>query len=167
MGDAAKYQDSSYAIYQPRCAPPRHEKRGPGPLRRPPEGASRPGAAHRPAAPCPPTGCTRSTLGARGLSFRVRNGTGRVPPAMAAGRWAAPAGCFPGRVPACPGGRTALEGSRTRGRDGMDRACACGAARDAALRARAISTARLRTSPSLHLRPVHRVVYPGPYRKGN
>ena len=61
------------------------------------------GAVHRSAAPCPPTGWTRSTLGARGLSFRVRNGTGRTPPAMAADRWAAPAG--PGNVrPRVPSG---------------------------------------------------------------
>ncbi len=31
----------------------------------------------------------RSTIGARRLSFRVRNGSGRAPPAMAADRWAA------------------------------------------------------------------------------
>ncbi len=48
------------------------------------------GAVHRSAAPCPPTDFLRSTLGARGLSFRVRNGTGRAPPALAADRWAAP-----------------------------------------------------------------------------
>ena len=34
-------------------------------------------------------------------------------------------------------------------------------------RARAISTARLSGSPRLQLRPVDRVFYPGPYRKGN
>ena len=48
------------------------------------------GAVHRSAAPWPPTGWPRSTLGAMGLSFRVRNGTGRAPHAMAADRWAAP-----------------------------------------------------------------------------
>ena len=32
-------------------------------------------------------------------------------------------------------------------------------------RARAISSARLSGSPRLHLRPVDRVFYPGPYRK--
>ena len=48
------------------------------------------GAVHRSAAPWPPTGWPRSTLGAMGLSFRVRNGTGRAPHALAADRWAAP-----------------------------------------------------------------------------
>ncbi len=46
-------------------------------------------AVHRSAAPCSPTGFPRSTIGARRLSFRVRNGSGRAPPAMAADRWAA------------------------------------------------------------------------------
>ena len=52
----------------------------------------------------PSHGLIRSTLGAGGLSFRVRNGSGRATPAMAADRWAAPSG--PGGT-ACPGGRTA------------------------------------------------------------
>ena len=58
-------------------------------------GAARPpprrceSAVHRSAAPCSPTGFPRSTIGARRLSFRVRNGSGRAPPAMAADRWAA------------------------------------------------------------------------------
>ena len=68
-------------------------------------------AVHRSAAPCSPTGFPRSTIGARRLSFRVRNGSGRAPPAMAADRWAAlrpPRGGYvcPGG-PSCPGGRTA------------------------------------------------------------
>ena len=46
-------------------------------------------AVHRSAAPCSPTGFPRSTIGAVRLSFRVRNGTGRAPHAMAADRWAA------------------------------------------------------------------------------
>ena len=52
--------------------------------------SARLGAVHRSAAPWPPTGWPRSTLGAMGLSFRVRNGTGRAPHALAADRWAAP-----------------------------------------------------------------------------
>ena len=35
------------------------------------------------------------------------------------------------------------------------------------VRARAISAARLRLSPALHLRPINQVVYLGPYRKEN
>ncbi len=35
------------------------------------------------------------------------------------------------------------------------------------VRARAISTARLRRSRALHLRPIDQVVYLGPYRKEN
>ena len=57
-----------------------------------PEGPAphrRESAVHRSAAPCSPTGFPRSTIGARRLSFRVRNGSGRAPPAMAADRWAA------------------------------------------------------------------------------
>ena len=63
-------------------------------------------AVHRSAAPCSPTGFPRSTIGAVRLSFRVRNGTGRAPHAMAADRWAALRP--PTRVTrACPEGRTA------------------------------------------------------------
>ena len=43
-------------------------------------------APSRPAASWSPTGWTRSTIGARGLNFRVRDGTGCASPAMAAGR---------------------------------------------------------------------------------
>ena len=35
------------------------------------------------------------------------------------------------------------------------------------VRARAISAARLRPSPTLHLRPIDQVFYLGPYRKEN
>lgn len=88
-------------------APPAHEKSG-----GPEAPAARESAVHRSAAPCSPTGLPRSTIGARRLSFRVRNGSGRAPPAMAADRWAAlrpPRGGYvsPGAGPACPGGRTA------------------------------------------------------------
>ena len=67
------------------AAAPEKKKRGP-------EGPAphrRESAVHRSAAPCSPTGFPRSTIGARRLSFRVRNGSGRAPPAMAADRWAA------------------------------------------------------------------------------
>lgn len=72
-----------------------------------PSPSARLGAVHRSAAPWPPTGWPRSTLGAMGLSFRVRNGTGRAPHALAADRWAAPTVTVPGVSLTCPGGRMA------------------------------------------------------------
>ena len=125
------------------------------------------GAVHRSAAPCPPTDFLRSTLGARGLSFRVRNGTGRAPPALAADRWAAPPA--PGSsTPACPQGRTARGGHGDQSRSAAPALRALGPGRvERRVRARAISAARLRRSPALHLRPIDQVVYLGPYRKGN
>lgn len=128
------------------------------------------GAVHRSAAPWPPTGWPRSTLGAMGLSFRVRNGTGRAPHALAADRWAAPTVTVSWVSSTCPGGRMA----HRRGDSGasscpdraherwVPRAARCGSGR-----ARAISAARLRTSPSLHLPSIDQVVYLGPYRKEN
>ena len=50
-------------------------------------------------------GLLRSTIGARGLNFRVRNGTGCASPAMVADQQGA--FCFQGRPEPCPGGRTA------------------------------------------------------------
>ena len=104
-----------------------------------------------------------------GLSFRVRNGTGRAPHALAADRWAAPtvtvSGVYSRALGAAwrigevtrghPRARTARERS-------VPRAARCGSGR-----ARAISAARLRTSPSLHLPSIDQVVYLGPYRKEN
>lgn len=128
------------------------------------------GAVHRSAAPWPPTGWPRSTLGAMGLSFRVRNGTGRAPHALAADRWAAPTVTVSWVSSTCPGGRMAHRGGdsgasscpdRAHGR-WVPRAARCGSGR-----ARAISAARLRTSPSLHLPSIDQVVYLGPYRKEN
>ena len=128
------------------------------------------GAVHRSAAPWPPTGWPRSTLGAMGLSFRVRNGTGRAPHALAADRWAAPTVTVSWVSSTCPGGRMAHRRSRLGGilvpgprfRAHVPRAARCGSGR-----ARAISAARLRTSPSLHLPSIDQVVYLGPYRKEN
>lgn len=106
-----------------------------------------------------------------GLSFRVRNGTGRAPHALAADRWAAPTVSSVSWVDiACPGGRMAYRGGLTRGHPRartarerwVPRAARCGSGR-----ARAISAARLRTSPSLHLPSIDQVVYLGPYRKEN
>ena len=76
----------------------------------------------------------------------------------------------PGSISACPGGRMAYRRSRLGGilvpgprfRAHVPRAARCGSGR-----ARAISAARLRTSPSLHLPSIDQVVYLGPYRKEN
>ena len=106
-----------------------------------------------------------------GLSFRVRNGTGRAPHALAADRWAAPTvSSVPGVSLTCPGGRMAHRGEVTRGhprartarKRWVPRAARCGSGR-----ARAISAARLRLSPALHLPSIDQVVYLGPYRKEN
>ena len=128
------------------------------------------GAVHRSAAPWPPTGWPRSTLGAMGLSFRVRNGTGRAPHALAADRWAAPTVTVSWVSSTCPGGRMAHRKGLTRGHPrartaherSVPRAARCGSGR-----ARAISAARLRLSPALHLPSIDQVVYLGPYRKEN
>lgn len=128
------------------------------------------GAVHRSAAPWPPTGWPRSTLGAMGLSFRVRNGTGRAPHALAADRWAAPTVTVSWVSSTCPGGRMAHRKGDSGASSCPDRAHereVPRAARCGSGRARAISAARLRTSPSLHLPSIDQVVYLGPYRKEN
>ena len=105
-----------------------------------------------------------------GLSFRVRNGTGRAPHALAADRWAAPTvhgvlGLI--YVPWGPHGeREGVTRGHPRARTAHERwvprAARCGSGR-----ARAISAARLRLSPALHLPSIDQVVYLGPYRKEN
>lgn len=131
--------------------------------------SARLGAVHRSAAPWPPTGWPRSTLGAMGLSFRVRNGTGRAPHALAADRWAAPTVTVSGVSPRALGAAWRIGGvtrghprARTAHERWVPRAARCGSGR-----ARAISAARLRTSPPLHLPSIDQVVYLGPYRKEN
>ena len=70
----------------------------------------------------------------------------------------------------CPGGRMAHRRRSTRGHPRartaherwVPRAARCGSGR-----ARAISAARLRLSPALHLPSIDQVVYLGPYRKEN
>ena len=104
-----------------------------------------------------------------GLSFRVRNGTGRAPHALAADRWAAPTVTVSGVYSRALGAAWRI-GKVTRGHPrartaherSVPRAARCGSGR-----ARAISAARLRTSPSLHLPSIDQVVYLGPYRKEN
>ena len=104
-----------------------------------------------------------------GLSFRVRNGTGRAPHALAADRWAAPTVTVSGVSSRALGAAWRI-GEVTRGHPRartarerwVPRAARCGSGR-----ARAISAARLRTSPPLHLPSIDQVVYLGPYRKEN
>ena len=104
-----------------------------------------------------------------GLSFRVRNGTGRAPHALAADRWAAPTVTVSGVSPRALGAAWRI-GEVTRGHPRartaherwVPRAARCGSGR-----ARAISAARLRLSPALHLPSIDQVVYLGPYRKEN
>ena len=136
-----------------------------------PSSSVRLGAVHRSAAPWPPTGWPRSTLGAMGLSFRVRNGTGRAPHALAADRWAAPTVTVSWvSLYTCPGGRMAHRGDDSGASSCPDRASERSvprAARCGSGRARAISAARLRLSPALHLPSIDQVVYLGPYRKEN
>ena len=105
-----------------------------------------------------------------GLSFRVRNGTGRAPHALAADRWAAPTVTVSGVSPRALGAAWRIgEGTDSGASSCPDRAWALvpRAARCGSGRARAISAARLRTSPSLHLPSIDQVVYLGPYRKEN
>ena len=104
-----------------------------------------------------------------GLSFRVRNGTGRAPHALAADRWAAPTVTVSGIAYTCPGGRMAHRKGDSGASSCPDRAWALvpRAARCGSGRARAISAARLRASPPLHLPSIDQVVYLGPYRKEN
>ena len=106
-------------------------------------------------------GLHRSTIGARGLNFRVRDGTGCASPAMAAGQQGAFSSAGPARP--CPQGRTALESSS---RAGTATACPPRAGgRGNRVRARTISTARLSGSPHLRLRPIQQVVCLCPYQK--
>ena len=58
------------------------------------------------AATCSPTDSLRSTIGARGLNFRVRHGTGCASPAMAADQRGTFSARGAGLAP-CPQGRTA------------------------------------------------------------
>ena len=76
----------------------------------------------------------------------------------------------PGVSSTCPGGRMAHRGGDSGASSCPDRASERSvprAARCGSGRARAISAARLRTSPPLHLPSIDQVVYLGPYRKEN
>ena len=105
--------------------------------------------------PTLPRSLPRSTIGAEGLSFRVRNGTGRFPFAMATetlwscaigGRWPKPALTVPDR-----NSGTAQWTQYTQNLGKW-------------LSPRPISTGRLHALPHFHLRPINPVVYWGPYQ---
>jgi hypothetical protein len=97
-----------------------------------------------------------STIGAGGLNFRVRNGTGCLPSAMTAET------VFP-----CPGsprkGCPARNLARVRA---SSHACVdseLDSEREQRSSPRPISTGRLNTLPCVHLRPIYLVVSEGPY----
>jgi hypothetical protein len=97
-----------------------------------------------------------STIGAGGLNFRVRNGTGCSPSAMAT-------------ETVVPCGWTELQRSRHVHHHGNDRGCEppedpeLDSEREQKPSPRPISTGRLNTLPCLHLRPIYLVVSEGPY----
>ena len=108
---------------------------------------------------CSPTDSLRSTIGARGLNFWVRNGTRCASPAMVADQLGAFFGSGAGSaVPWGPHSAT----RRTSQEDRSDPE-----PRIVGRRARPISTARLSASRRLHLQPINLVVYEGSYRKEN
>ena len=175
--------------------PPRHGKgpRGPsnsnGEKKRGRRGGDAPAAPPRPSplytGRAPSTGQRRpalpragpavpSALGGLASGFGMGPGVPRPPWPLTGGRRSSCDDCVPptleGVVSACPGGRTAsstdpipLRPQVSRTRQAHETAPA-GMRR---VRARAISAARLRLSPALHLRPINQVVYLGPYRKEN
>ena len=112
-----------------------------------------------------------AVLSARwGLASGFGTGPGVPPHALAADRWAAPTVTVSWVSSTCPGGRMAHRGDDSGASSCPDRAherWVPRAARCGSGRARAISAARLRTSPSLHLPSIDQVVYLGPYRKEN
>ncbi len=81
-----------------------------------------------------------STIGAGGLNFRVRNGTGCLPSAVATET-------VPKREPS-DNTSDELDSERERSKSSP----------------RPISTGRLNTLPCVHLRPINLVVFEGPYR---
>jgi hypothetical protein len=99
--------------------------------------------------PTLPRGPPRSTIGAAGLNFRVRNGTGCFPCAITAVTlWKyhqPPGGPETGRIP-----RTA-QWTQKQQQQGRSQAT------------RPISTGQLHTLPCFHLRPINPVIYWGPY----
>src|SRR5215471_7168278 len=104
---------------------------------------------------CPtlPRGLPRSTIGAGGLNFRVRDGTGCFPFAVAAGNgmglWAGPPGAGGRGVSREPhSGRESPPGGR---------GCVLGRVPSP----RPVSTGQLRPLRGLHFRPINPVVWLG------
>ena len=110
---------------------------------------------------CSPTDFLRSTIGARGLNFRVRNGTGCTSPAMVADQQEAFSCQGRGRPP------RALRAAQRDADELPQEARSRSDHRNVEGRARPISTARLSASRRLHLQPIDLVVYKGSYRKEN
>ena len=143
-----------------------------GEAARPPPSSSHPTARCRPpvSGALASHGLTSAVLSARwGLASGFGTGPG-VPPML----WPLTGGRRPPlRCPVsltCPGGRMAHRGDDSGASSCPDRAFERSvprAARCGSGRARAISAARLRTSPPLHLPSIDQVVYLGPYRKEN
>ena len=117
----------------------------------------RPPRARRPALPQP---CAAVLSAKAGLTagFGMGPGDPRLCGRARGGRSPAAHVYEPARVPfrGDPGGRAAKEAESSR---------RLAKSLTRMRRARAISSARLSGSPRLHLRPVDRVFYPGPYRK--
>ena len=114
-----------------------------------------------------------SALGGLASGFGMGPGVPRPPWPLTGGRRSScddeNASHAKGNLSACPGGRTASSTDRV---SIIDLSCtrqahAAAPAGMRRVRARAISAARLRLSPALHLRPINQVVYLGPYRKEN
>ena len=113
-----------------------------------------------------------SALGGLASGFGMGPGVPRPPWPLPGGRRSSfdveNASHARGVVSACPGGRTASSPDPIPLRPQVSRTRQAHAAAPAGMRrvrARAISAARLRLSPALHLRPINQVVYLGPYRK--
>ena len=95
--------------------------------------------------PTLPPGYPGSTIGAGGLNFRVRDGTGCLPSAMATETMARTG------APIRRGASSEITSEHDSEREQKPSP-------------RPISTGRLNTSPCLHLRPINLVVCEGPYR---
>ena len=99
---------------------------------------------------CSPTDSLRSTIGARGLNFRVRNGTGCTSPAMVADQQGAFFGFQGGGPPRVPSGPHSVTRTSFAQQARIDPEPKKVVKR----RARPISTARLNASRRLHLQPI-------------
>ena len=131
----------------------------PAKRKRPPDIAGRPFPEYVRRRPTLPRSGPRSTIGAEGLSFRVRDETGRFPFAMAAETlWR--------YRPVCPLGRSTVSRELHSGRVASLSAPPKPAERKAkkiVASPRPISTGRLHALPHFHLRPINPVVCRGPY----